>query len=160
MLFEKTLNIAAKRAAQFPGNWKIEERSETVRNDEPKKREEMHVDTFVPFPSLRVVYVKPGINYSYLKSFSISPLARDNGLPGMGCAKGGDANGRAMIDADPGARQSRLSTATSLRVATNHAPSALRVERVCAADQELKPRPALALCSLRICRERAPRRTC
>jgi hypothetical protein len=49
MLFEKTLNIAAKRAAQFPGNWKIEERSETVRNDEPKKREEIQVMRSFPF---------------------------------------------------------------------------------------------------------------
>ena len=69
MLFKKTLNIAAnQRAAQFPGNWKIEERSETVRNDEPKKREEIHVATFVPFPSLCVVYRKTTVNYSYLKS--------------------------------------------------------------------------------------------
>jgi hypothetical protein len=68
MLFKKTLNIAAnQRAAQFSGNWKIEERSETVRNDEPKEREEIHIGTFVPFPSLCAVYTKPMLNYSYLK---------------------------------------------------------------------------------------------
>jgi hypothetical protein len=50
MLFKKTLNIAAnQRAAQFPGNWKIEERSGTVRNDEPKKREEIRMIRSHPF---------------------------------------------------------------------------------------------------------------
>ena len=88
MLFKKTLNIAAnQRAAQFPGNWKIEERSETVRNDEPKKREPIYIDTLVPFPSLCAVYTKHVANYSYLKIISTSSHRRNRGHSSMKCPK-------------------------------------------------------------------------
>jgi hypothetical protein len=127
MLFKKTLNIAAnQRAAQFPGNWKIEERSGTVRNDEPKKREEIRmIRAFLPFPSLYGVYTKHAVNYSYLKNLWISPRSRDGGLCGMRCAKGDGANGRAVMDADEEANKVGRMHSGSHPVAANEARCSL-----------------------------------